>query len=210
MILAQLFDFLEKEIFPFTSTELLWNPYLGEHPELDILNAAKIRRQNLKNYLAGFPQKPRLLLVGEAPGPWGCRFSGIPFTGERQFVEGDLLLQGQPTSTFEPPVLERSGTVVWQTIGEHYPEFFLWNCIPYHPTNPGEPLSIRTPKRSEVVQFSPLLKTFIELLSPKKVIAIGRKAEQVLMLINIPAIYIRHPSFGGVKAFQDGIKEIIR
>ncbi|MBT3239788.1 MAG: uracil-DNA glycosylase [Chloroflexi bacterium] len=208
MRLQKLWDLFEQEIFPFDSSDLLWNPYSGENSELDISEAAKIRRQNLKNYLESYTKMPEALLVGEAPGPWGCRFSGIAFTSERQLVNGELPFHGKTTSTFDPPVLERSGTILWGNLLDYFPRFFVWNCIPYHPTNPNEPLSIRTPKKSEIVEFNPILKGMVDILSPKKVVAIGRKAEQGLSQIGLNPIYVRHPSFGGKPAFIKGMAEI--
>ena len=58
------------------------NPYADEHPELDLPGGAAVRRANLRHYLderAG----ARLLLVGEAIGYRGGRFSGMAFTSER-------------------------------------------------------------------------------------------------------------------------------
>ncbi len=170
--------------------------------------AADKRRQNLKKYISCFSNNPEIFLVGEAPGPWGCRFSGIAFTSERQLVEGDLPFEGQTTSTFDPPVLERSGTILWGALQDYFPRFFVWNCIPYHPFNPGEPLTIRTPKKSEVLKFNSILESVVKILSPKHIVAIGRKAEQRLSQIGFDPIYVRHPSFGGKPAFLKGMEEI--
>lgn len=43
----------------------------------------KVRRNNLRLYLNQISQlRPKVLLVGEAPGYHGCRFTGVPFTSE--------------------------------------------------------------------------------------------------------------------------------
>ena len=55
------------------------NPYSVHEPSLDRPGGAAIRAANLKAYL-GARLHPRLMLVGEAPGYRGCRFSGIAFT----------------------------------------------------------------------------------------------------------------------------------
>ncbi len=208
MILEELWQFLNQAVFPFESTERLWNPYAGLHPEYDTPGADQQRRQNLHNYLASFPRAPKVMLVGEAPGPWGCRFSGLPFTGERMFLEGDLPFTGIPTSTFDPPAIERSGTILWGSLRQYHPDFLLWNCIPYHPYNPGEPLSIRTPLTSEIKEFSPILKEIVVRVMPQYVVAIGRKAETALSGIGIEAQYVRHPSFGGASAFRAAMQDL--
>ena len=53
----------------------LFNPYRSIDPELDQENAAEIRRENLLSFIQSLPERPWHLLVGEAPGWRGCRFS---------------------------------------------------------------------------------------------------------------------------------------
>ncbi len=207
MHLAPLWDYLKQEIFPLASSEILWNPYHGIDPTLDQPQADKTRQANLKNYLASFPHSPKILLLGEAPGPWGCRFSGIAFTSERQLAHQALPFNGEPTSIYDPPVAERSATTVWGTLAAHHPDFFLWNTLPFHPHHPDKPLTIRTPKTQEIKQFLPYLDRIIELINPEQILAIGRKAEQGLNKLERPCTYIRHPSFGGTKRFQDGVHQ---
>ena len=95
-----------------TDTAPRWSPdgrriaYISDQkgqPKIFIIE----RQGNLLNYLLHFEGKPRYLIVGEAPGPWGCRFSGVPFTSERQLAQGELPFAGEPTSIHNPPVAER-------------------------------------------------------------------------------------------------------
>ena len=208
MQLKSLWDYFEQEIFNIESSDIFWNPYNGENPELDITNGYLIRRNNLKNYLHQFTEFPEYMLIGEAPGPWGCRFSGLAFTSERQLVEGSLPFTGEQSSTFTPPVVERSGTVLWGILKPYHPNFFVWNSIPFHPTDPGKPLSIRTPRKSELNQYSYILQGIIEIIKPRSLIAIGRKAEQSLEYLGFQCVYVRHPSRGGANEFRAEIAEI--
>ena len=183
MHLKKLWKLFEEEIFTLESNDTLWNPYKGHNHELDQPEGYKVRRRNLKSYLEEFSLNPEFLLIGEAPGPWGCRFSGLAFTSERQLSDGSLPFSGNTSSTFDPPVIERSGSVLWGTLASYHPRFFVWNSIPLHPINSGEPLSIRTPKKSELVEYSPILIRMIEILKPKSIIAIGRKSETAAVII---------------------------
>ena len=210
MKLQSLWEFLAHEVFPFESTEILWNPYQGENPVLDQPGGAKIRQDNLHNYLECFERTPKFFLVGEAPGPWGCRFSGIPFTSERALAQGKMPFRGNPSSKFDPLAAERSGTILWEMLIDFFPNFIVWNCIPFHPTKPGDPLSIRTPKRSEILNFRHILQGMIDILKPKQVVAIGRKAEIALNSIGIEATYVRHPSHGGAREFKQGMQRIFQ
>jgi len=81
-----LWNLFKNKIFAIPSSEILFNQYMSSNIDVDLPNAAEIRRKNLYDYFKSFPKKPSFVLIGEAPGPWGCRFSGIPFTGERQLI----------------------------------------------------------------------------------------------------------------------------
>ena len=162
----------------------------------------------------GFRRRPRFLIAGEAPGPWGARFSGVPFTSERQLASGMLPFGGRKTSLHEPPYSENSGTVVWGALLPLYPDFFLWNALPLHPHRRGEPLSIRTPRAGELRSFSPLLGEALDILFPSgpvpgQVIALGRKAEYALKLIGAPCLYVRHPAQSGAARFRAEIGRIL-
>ena len=57
-----------------------FNQYRDVTARFDLPNGAAIRRANLRCYLELFAGAS-YVLVGEAAGYAGCRFSGIPFTG---------------------------------------------------------------------------------------------------------------------------------
>lgn len=85
----RLWQFLEREILSIDPAALpgarpLFNPCLQLDPCFDCPDAVSIRRANLRRYLESLPERPAVLVIGEAPGPWDCRFSGVPITGERQ------------------------------------------------------------------------------------------------------------------------------
>jgi hypothetical protein len=149
------------------------------------------------------------LLVGEAPGWHGCRFSGVSFTSEAQLSSGSLPFQGHISSHTGAPHAEASATIFWQALKSHHPHFFVWSSVPFHPHQPGEPLSNRTPTRQELQAFLPVLSEVIRLLSPKRVLAVGRQAQQALNWLAIPALAVRHPSHGGALEFKAGIIEAL-
>ncbi len=198
----------EARLFPVPSGPALFNQYRDEDPEFDLPDAARMRRENLKNYLKCYRESPKALLVGEAAGPWGCRFSGIPFTSESQLVEGALPFRGKRTSRQGPPNKERSGSVLWGSLLPAFPRFFLWNAVPLHPHEKRRPLTIRTPGAREVRAFCPLLKELHDVLGPHQVVAIGRKAQTALGLVGVPCVYVRHPAQAGARDFLEGMKKI--
>lgn len=201
-----IWEIYRREVFSKPSTGLLFNQYRDRVEGLDLPRAASMRRQNLRNYLESFGSRPRVLIVGEAAGPWGCRFSGVPFTGERMLARGALPFEGRKTSTHEPPYSEASGTIFWGAMLPRFQDFLLWNTVPLHPHKDGAPLSIRTPSGAEMAAFSGALSMAVRALEPEKIIALGRKAESALISLGLRPLYVRHPSQSGARGFREGIE----
>lgn len=189
-----------------------FNPYNTANASLDRSDADRIRRQNLQAYLQAFSRPPRVLLVGEAPGWRGARFSGVPFTSEAQLINGSLPLRGAQSSSAPHPYTETSASTTWDKLiaCDLYPAAFIWNAFPLHPHKPGIPTTNRKPTQHECRQFRPLLEELIHLLKPRTIVAVGRSAEDVLSDSKIESVYVRHPSHGGGPAFRSGIDQVVR
>jgi uracil-DNA glycosylase len=217
MVLARLWDLFEKKIFTIKPTPGLFNQYRSRDLLVDVISAASIRRNNLFGYFCSFRKRPPVLLLGEAPGPWGCRFSGIPFAGERQLLMHSLPFAGRQSSRDEPrvsirrkpPYISNSARLFWSTMLPFHPRFIVWNCVPFHPYKASSILSVRTPTASEVLRYTNVLAEIISLLKPNKIIAVGRKAQFSLNQLGVPCKYVRHPSQGGAVKFKKGINRLL-
>jgi uracil-DNA glycosylase family 4 len=139
-------------------------------------------RQRLRDHLAE-RAGAEVVLVGEAAGYRGARISGIPFTSERQLTGSG---PAEATATIVRRVLAALGVEA---------EVVLWNVVPTHP---GSETSNRRPTRGEVEAALPFLHA---LTSGRVPIAVGRLAAAVL-----EAPYVRHPSYGGGAAFEQGLR----
>lgn len=204
---------------PVGNSSGIANPYRDEDGDLDRSGAAKIRRKNLRIYLERVGV-PRLVLLGEAIGYRGGRFSGIPFTGERQIAgEGDERLPwsegaGFRASSRHPSLwLEPSGTIVWSALAAlpAAPRgVLLWNAFPWHPQGAGGALSNRTPERSMLQENLHVLETLLSLLpAGARIAAVGRTAEAALGLLGAPAVPLRHPAHGGATRFRSQLGELL-
>ena len=173
-----------------------WDPTL-EHPD-----APAQRRTNLRRYLETF-SGATYALVGEAAGYAGCRFSGIPFTGEAQLVGPERLPWTRSgdfsQSSLGDPWRERSAEIVWPALNGRR-DCVLWNAFPWHPYKAG-PLTNRRPRSTELRQAHNVLRCFLSLFPTIQVYAVGRVSQLALRQLGIEAIYIRHPSHGGKRAF---------
>jgi hypothetical protein len=210
MLLDAVWDLVRREVFSRAPTEGLFNPYRDRVDGFDLPAAVEIRQDNFHRYLSSYRAMPRLFLLAEAPGPWGCRFSGVPLVSEAQLVDPEFPLDGRPSSVNEAPYAEYTAGIYWRVLGPWFPHFFTWNSVPYHPYKPDRLLSIRNPGQREVLQFVEIARAMVDIMQPECVLAIGRKAEYALGRAGVPCTYIRHPSQGGARKFEEGIEEVVR
>jgi hypothetical protein len=205
---------VEHLIIRSASREGLFNPYGDHHNEWDRPDAVGIRTENLKRYIDAHDARLQsgripLFLLMEAPGPWGCRFSGVPITSEAQLVDPDFPGTGKQSTKRDTPFSEYSASIYWRILQPYWKSLFTWNTVPMHPFHPGKPDSIRAPRQSEINDFLPVLKEVVLWAQPLRILAVGRKAENALSRISVEAEYIRHPSQGGARIFEEGVSRVI-
>ncbi|HYN19700.1 MAG TPA: uracil-DNA glycosylase [Thermoanaerobaculia bacterium] len=200
---------------PRGDARVVCNPYEDEHPDLDMPGAAKQRRRNLEAYLERVG-RPRLVLLGEALGFRGGRFSGIAFTSERQLAgPEERRLPWASNPPFRPtsrnPVLwlEPSGSVVWDAIGGEARGTLLWNSFPWHPPGAPGPLSNRTPERSLFLANLHILERLLEEVGGARIVAVGRTAQAALAAAGIEAPAVRHPAHGGAALFREQLRQLV-
>jgi uracil-DNA glycosylase len=173
-----------------------FNQYRDADPAFDRPGAAQIRLGNLAAYLRARPH-PSLMLVGEAAGYAGCRFSGIAFTSER------CLPRDRWTSVDDPNGhVELSASIVHRVLWELDLEAdtVLWNLCPTHPAR-SNALSNRTPTRDERRAGVAFLTGLVDLLQPALVLAVGVHAGRALP----DERRLRHPAHGGASEFRLGL-----
>ncbi len=187
------------------------NPYRDADAELDAPGAPRRRRANLEAYLERVGT-PRLLLVGEAIGYRGGRFSGIAFTSERQLAGSDarrLPWAGPPfqaTSRNPDLWLEPSGSIVWDALGGDAQGALLWNSFPWHPHAARGPLSNRTPEGGLVAANLHVLERLLAETAGARVLAVGRTAGAALAALGLAAPALRHPAHGGAAIFRQQLQ----
>ena len=118
-----------------------------------------IRSANLLAYLSARRDAP-VLLVAEAAGWRGARYSGLCLFCERQFSDAEPELRRSsrhPHGWSEP-----SATVVQAAIAPWRDRVVLWNLVPTHPRLDANPHTNRTPTRDEVRQGEVWLRRLME------------------------------------------------
>lgn len=180
-------------------------------------NEGKVRRNNLEIYLRTMAElKPKVAIIGEAPGYLGTRRTGVPFASEFTVNGG---MQEVPFFTEDHGFKlaynngriykEPTSTVMWRTISQFKELPLLWAAFPLHPHQPGNLESNRTPTVGEARQFEPLLKEFLALFDVDQVLALGNIAHKTLGHLGMDAQKVRHPSHGGARIFERQLQEIL-
>ncbi len=170
--------------------------------------------QKLARLAAHLDCNAKLILVGEAPGYQGCRYSGVAITSERLLLEGMIprmpALQGRLTDRAKP-FSEPSATIVWGKLQELgiAGEVILWNSVQLHPHHPSKPHTNRTPTREEFSLGLPALHMLRAHYPNATFVAIGKNADDVLSDAGIPATKVRHPANGGANKFRNELEGII-
>lgn len=198
----------------------VFNPWFEQDIENDIdKTAPQIRLSQLKQYLEE-RIKADYLLLAEALGYQGGHFTGIPMTSER-IILGKKITDGiLPDHVCTVPLIrtsngrvqkdgfnEPTATIVWKKLideGLDTRNFVLWNAFAWHPYKRSKGLlSNRTPKDSEMKTGEAVLKSFLEMFSFRKIIALGNKSHTALNGIGIKTTKVRHPAMGGAEAFRE-------
>ncbi len=209
MIVTDFRSFI-AELGEYPSDQQTTNQYSTKLP------SGEICRENLLRYLTEVSERrPKMMLMGEAPGYRGCRLTGIPFTSERIMLDGVPALEmlgshrGYRLVDNRGPVhRESSATIVWDALDSYDCVPVLWAAFPFHPHHFGKPNSNRTPTAGEVASGSRFWLELLRIMEIDRVVAVGNVAHQALARAGIEATRIRHPSHGGKRAFTEGLASV--
>jgi hypothetical protein len=202
----------------------VFNPWRDTDPVNDAgPDAPSIRAENLARYLQMRAGKARLVLVAEAPGFRGCKFSGIAMTSERILmnhqpkVPASAVFEGLKCRTSQAALMplgfiEPTASITWSlllSLGLDPAEFVLWNSFPCHPFKGSNPLTNRAPTPSELASCSHVLPLMLELFKTAQVVAVGRVAQRALASLGLAVPNVRHPAMGGATAFRSQIMALL-
>ena len=159
--------------------------------------------------------EPRFVLIGEAAGYQGCRYSGIAFTSERLVQEGSIpRLSDSPGTriTARPrPWSEPSATIVWGVLHRLgiAESTLLWNAVPWHPEGKRDPLSNRKPTALEQSAGLEYCQQFLQIFPDCQVVSVGKVASTMLDRLGVEHTKVRHPAFGGAGKFRGGMASML-
>lgn len=170
-----------------------------------------IRRRLLLDYLNAVRSiDSRVMWMGRDLGYRGGRRTGVALTddvhlpelGKRYGVQAPL------RSTNGPAVAERTATEIWSVLRCISAPPMLWNVFPFHPYDEGDEQSNRKFSAAEFAVAKDINTELIRLLKIEKIVAIGRDAAGYAGKLGVEVEQVRHPSYGGVADFREGMSRI--
>lgn len=213
-----------QELMTLPHLPNVFNPWRDYDAKYDAAETSPdIRHHNLTRYLTERVDKAKLILIGEAPGYRGGKFTGIAMTSERILLgaqskippERVFIGEKQRSSAIDACAagfIEPTASIVWSlllNLNIDSREFMLWNAFPCHPHKAGEPLTNRKPLPSELQAAAHVLSALLKLSTKAQLVAVGRVAEGALSALDLPYESVRHPAMGGASAFRAGIKRLL-
>ena len=203
----QILDALEQ--FQFENT---FNPWFERCAVYDSEGAPELRRRYLFEILEqAAATELDAIWVGRDLGYRGGRRTGLALTDDIHFFDHLKRWEIEPQRpTFGAPVAERTASVIWAVLLRVQVPIFLWNVFPLHPYCDSKPFSNRAHNAHERKAGVELLTAILELLKPKRIIAIGNDAYNALC-VTIPEenlCKVRHPSYGGQNEFLNTMETL--
>ena len=191
-----------------TSLASVFNPYSDRCPHHDRSDAAGLRKRNLVRCLeAALDTRVDTIWIARDLGYRGGRRTGVSVTDEVHLASAATLLGSieLDRATRGPIVAERTAAVVWRVLARVGSPAMLWNVFPFHPHAVEDSLSNRCHSRAERDAAWPFLTALIDMIAPRRIVAIGRDAGLALTELKIPVVMVRHPSYGGQAEFIAGV-----
>lgn len=203
----------------------VFNPWAEWDREHDVDRSAPgIRLENLRRYLEERIARAQVVLIAEAPGYQGCKFSGIAMTCERQLMADPDPLFGGPyfdgpkrrtssIATKPAGMIEPTATIVWNAMldsGFEGREWVNWNVFAWHPVGSRGSLSNRTPTSEEVLDGVTALHLFLSVFEGLPIATVGKTSERALEALGVETLAsLRHPARGGASEFRQGIAQTL-
>jgi hypothetical protein len=228
---SQVDQFVDR-LQEYRSNGPVGNPWVDYDRDFDIDEAPRHRSNHLRSYLNARLNTAEALLIAEAPGYQGAKFSGIPMTCERTLLGHrrgvscadafDETIERYRTS--RPPealskavklrgFCEPTAAYVWGHMANRPglpKKIVLWNLFAFHPHEDTDTLTNRKPKDPEILRNQPVLEAFLRLFPDRPILSIGNISKEYLTRWGHRyELFTRHPANGGGAVFREKFAEFL-
>lgn len=170
-----------------------------------------MRKNNLRTYLQSILDMGiDTIWMGRDLGYRGGRRTGLALTDEERLGLFARLYPGTipVKATKGPVVAERTASEIWNVLLRLDQPPLLWNVFPFHPHEPGDPMTNRRFTAKELAMVSELNHQLVAWLKIKKIICIGQDAAGYARSMGLQVECVRHPSYGGISDFRSGMQRV--
>lgn len=191
----------------------VFNPYADTCLVHDQINAPTIRRRNLTTLLhAAKSLEIDTIWMGRDLGYRGGRRTGLALTDERHLPEMSRIYPGTESTrtTNGPEVAERTAAEIWAVLALLDKPPLLWNVFPFHPHDRDDQFTNRKFTSRELREVDELNSSLISWLAIRQIVSIGQDAASYAAKFGVKVVSVRHPSYGGVTEFREGISCLYR
>lgn len=186
--------------------ENVFNPYRDVCPHHDLPDAPSIRRENLLATFEAASAGVDELWIALEPGHRGARRTGLAMTDDRRLAaHASLWNVTVRRATCDGPESEQTAGIVWEALLRRPGRVLLWNVFPLHCHKPERALSNRRHTRDERLACADLTAGIVAMVAPRRIVAIGREAQDAMVVPHPSCIPVRHPSYGGKAQFLAGV-----
>lgn len=189
----------------------VFNPYRDRCEVHDLADGAAVRRRNLRDYLGAVEKlETDTIWMGRDLGYRGGRRTGLALTDEQRLSMFGRAYPGSAPAkaTRGPVVSERTAAEIWGVLGRLELPPLLWNVFPFHPHEPGDPMTNRRFSARELAAVTELNGALIKWLRITRIVCIGQDATAYASSFGIKVECVRHPSYGGVTDFRNGMQRL--
>lgn len=189
----------------------VFNPYADTCMVYDQAEAPAIRRRNLRTLLSAAQVLGiDTIWMGRDLGYRGGRRTGLALTDERHLPAMSKIYPGTESlrTTVGPEVAERTAAEIWAVLALLDKPPLLWNVFPFHPHDCGDPFTNRKFTSRELREVDDLNATLIKWLGIRRIVTIGQDAASYAAKFGVEVSSVRHPSYGGVTEFREGISRL--
>ncbi|SDY97583.1 hypothetical protein SAMN05518854_103125 [Variovorax sp. YR266] len=189
----------------------VFNPYADTCAVYDRANAPVVRRRNLTTLLTAAKQLGiDTIWMGRDLGYRGGRRTGLALTDERHLPAMSRIYPGTESTrtTTGPEVAERTAAEIWAVLALLDKPPLLWNVFPFHPHEKDDPFTNRKFTSRELREVDELNASLISWLGIRRIVSIGQDAASYAAKFGVEVASVRHPSYGGVTEFREGISQL--